>query len=142
MDGWGQLNTISPSSFYGKKKGRLPPPPQVSDGSDDSDDDEHISPNQNKTGNQTLDYDESDEDDDDNMTLQQIQRKILGTKGQQPSDTALQIQRLKSIDKQKTKFDYIENDISTVNKLDILGLLPEPSLEQEGKKLITKFSGN
>lgn len=40
MDDLEKFDTIASCTFYGKKKGRLPPPPQVSDGSDDSDDEE------------------------------------------------------------------------------------------------------
>jgi hypothetical protein len=33
-----EQDTVPSRSFYGKKKGRLPPPPQFSDGSEKSDD--------------------------------------------------------------------------------------------------------
>lgn len=59
----------------------------------------------------------------------------------QVTENDLEIQCLKSTNKEKTRFEYIENDISTIFKTDVLGMLPEPALVEEGRKLIAKFPG-
>lgn len=56
------------------------------------------------------------------------------------SPKEFKIQCLKSLNQEKTSFDYIENDISIINKNNIITQLPEPVLQQDGRKLKTTFS--
>lgn len=44
-----------------------------------------------------------------------------------------EVQGLHSLDQSKVAFKYIDNDVSVINKLDILGKLPEPQCIQDGR---------
>lgn len=57
------------------------------------------------------------------------------------STEEFEIQCLKSANLEKTCFTYIENDISTINIVDAVGKLPEPTLFEKGRVLQNKFSG-
>ncbi|KAK4876554.1 hypothetical protein RN001_009060 [Aquatica leii] len=52
-----------------------------------------------------------------------------------------EIQCYKTANDEKTVFYPIENDISTINQFDILGKLPEPTVEDKGRKCKTIFPG-
>lgn len=58
------------------------------------------------------------------------------------NDKEFEIQCLKSSNLQKTRFTYIDNDLSIINIVDMLGKLPNPKLVQESRALITVFPGS
>lgn len=57
------------------------------------------------------------------------------------SDCEFDIQCLKCVDSRKTQFVIIENDISQINILNIIGKLPDPILKEEGRMLVNVFPG-
>ncbi|KAG5867707.1 hypothetical protein JTB14_019124 [Gonioctena quinquepunctata] len=54
-------------------------------------------------------------------------------------ENAYEIQGLRSLDGSKIVFKYIDNDMSLINKSDILGKLPDPQLIQDGRILKISF---
>ncbi|KAK4872156.1 hypothetical protein RN001_016280 [Aquatica leii] len=57
------------------------------------------------------------------------------------SSEEYEIQCYKTANDEKTVFDPIENDISTINQCDILGKLPEPTVKDKRIKCKTIFLG-
>ncbi|KAK4876559.1 hypothetical protein RN001_009065 [Aquatica leii] len=57
------------------------------------------------------------------------------------SSEEYEIQCYKTANDEKTVFYPIENDISTINQCDILEKLPEPTVEDKGRKCKTIFPG-
>lgn len=53
-----------------------------------------------------------------------------------------QVHCLKSINKEKTEFVYIDNDISQIEEKDIIGKLPTPSVKEINRTIVTVFPGS
>lgn len=49
---------------------------------------------------------------------------------------------VKSINKEKTEFVYIDNDISQIEEKDIIGKLPTPSVKEINRTIVTVFPGS
>ncbi|KAF6199710.1 hypothetical protein GE061_006008 [Apolygus lucorum] len=57
-------------------------------------------------------------------------------------DDDLEVTGLKSVDGTKTKFVLVENDCFSVGKDQVKAILPNPSVEKEGRKILLKFPGS